>query len=191
MKKQFLISLLIVLLSFTVFTISYAKQPPATQKPATKLEQFLAKKGKILVKEFHKAGVFYGQYATKITIDALIIYEPGKGRDKIRGLRIEVYEGGRLDRSDTAFLDKEEVESLSQAITYMINLIKKWRGAYREYTEVIFSTKGDFKLGFYQQNTQLQGFAQSGVIGAAHCYFPIDKLSELKEIIDKGNASAQ
>jgi len=168
-------------------TSAYGQQQ--TQKePATKLEQFLAKKGKLIIKDSHEAGVLHGQYGTKITVDALTIYEPGKEMDKIRGLRIEVHEGGRLERRDTSFLDMDEVESLSQAISYMITLLEKWKGINREYTEVIFSTKGDFNLGFYQKGTEVTAFSKSGIIGAARCYFATNDLSKLKAIVDKGNS---
>ena len=185
MIRKILVGCCVVLLLASTF--AYGQQQ--TQKePATKLEQFLAKKGKLIIKDSHEAGVLHGQYGTKITVDALTIYEPGKETDKIRGLRIEVYEGGRLERSDTSFLDMDEVESLSQAISYMITLLKKWQGINREYIEVIFSTKGDFNLGFYQKGTEVQAFSKSGTIGAAHCYFAMNDLSKLKVIIDKGNS---
>lgn len=62
-------------------TFAYGQQQ--TQKvPATKLEQFLAKKGKLIIKDSHEAGILKGQYGTKITVDALTIYEPGKEADK-------------------------------------------------------------------------------------------------------------
>lgn len=168
-------------------TFAYGQQQ-AQKEPATKLEQFLAKKGKLIIKDSHEAGVLKGQYETEITVDALTIYEPGKEADKIRGLRIEVYEGGRLERSNTSFLDMDEVESLSQAITYMIGLLEKWQGKNREYTEVIFSTRGDFKLGFYQKGTEVNSFSKSGIICATSCYFQTNDLSQLKAIIDKGNS---
>jgi len=169
-----------------VSTFAYG-QEQTKKEPATKMEQFLSKKGKLIIKDSHEAGVLKGQYGTKITVDALTIYEPGKEADKIRGLRIEVYEGGRLERSDISFLDMDEVESLSKAISYMITLLQKWQGTNREYTEVIFSTKGDFRLGFYQKDSEVKAFSKSGVIGAASCYFQTNDLSNLKTIIDKGN----
>ena len=185
MVRRIVIGCCVVFLLISTF--AYGQQQ--TQKePATKLEQFLAKKGKLIIKDSHEAGVLKGQYGTKITVDALTIYEPGKEADKIRGLRIEVYEGGRLERSDISFLDMDEVESLSQAITYMITLLEKWQGMNREYTEVIFSTKGDFKLGFYKKGSEVSSFSKSGVIGAASCYFQTNDLSQLKAIIDKGTS---
>jgi hypothetical protein len=185
MTRALSVGFSVVLLLLSVF--AYGQQVPQ-KEPATKLEEFLAKKGKLIVKDSHEAGVLHGQYGTKITIGALTIYEPGKEEDKIRGLRIEVYEGGRLERSDTSFLDMDEVESLSQAISYMITLLDRWQGSAREYTEVIFSTKGDFILGFYQKGTQVQAFSKSGLIGAASCYFPPGDLSKLRAIVDKGSS---
>jgi len=168
-------------------TVGYGQQQ-SQNEPATKMEQFLAKKGKLIIKDSQEAGVLKGKYGTKITVESVMIYEPGKEADKIRGLRIEVYEGGRRERSDISFLDMDEVESLSKAITYMITLLEKWQGTNREYTEVIFSTKGDFKLGFYQKGTEVNSFSKSGIIGAASCYFSTSDLSDLKAIIDKGNS---
>jgi len=185
MIQKILVGCSVVLLLASTFAYG---QPQTQKEPATKLEQFLAKKGKLIIKDSHEAGVLKGQYGTKITVDALSIYEPGKEADKIRGLRIEVYEGGRLERSDISFLDMDEVESLSQAITYMITLLEKWQGKNREYTEVIFSTKGDFELGFYQKGTEVQAFSKSGIIGAASCYFSTNDLPNLKAIIDRGRS---
>lgn len=155
-------------------------------EPSTKLEQFLSKKGKLIIKDSYEAGSLSGQYGTRITVGALTIYEPGKEVEKIRGLRIEIESGGKFERTNTSFLDMDEIESLSQAISYMLSLLDKWKGTHRDYTEVIFSTKGDFKLGFYQKDTELQAFAKSGVIGTATCYFPTSDLPKFKTIIDKG-----
>lgn len=185
MLKRFVFFLCLVSLIIPVSTFAQKQAKPL---PSTKLEQFLSKKGKLIVKDSFDSGTLSGQYGTKISVDALIIYEPGKEEEKIRGLRIEVKGGGRLERSDTSFLDLDEVESLSKAISYMINLVDNWKNKSRNYTEVIFSTKGDFKLGFYQKGTEMTGFAQSGIIGAATSLFPVANLSKLKGIIDKGNS---
>lgn len=185
MIRKSLVGCCVVLLLAPTF--AYGQQQ-IQKEPPTKLEQFLAKKGKLIIKDSHEAGILHGQYGTKITVDALTIYEPGKGTDAIHGLRIEVYEGGRLERSDSSFLDMDEVESLSQAITYMITLLERWQGTNREYSEVIFSTKGDFRLGFYQRGGEVQAFSKSGIIGAASCIFSTNDLTKLKAIIDKGNS---
>ncbi|MEX2702326.1 MAG: hypothetical protein Q6368_004580 [Candidatus Baldrarchaeota archaeon] len=176
---------LMVILLLLVPTLSIA-QEKAKREPATKLEQFLSKKGKLIIKDFRKIGVISGQYGTKIKIDALTIYEPSSEFQKIKGLRVEIQGAGKFETTRTSFLDMDEVESLSQAISYMIRLLEKWKDYSREYTEVIFSTRGDFDLGFYQKGTSVQGFAQSGVIGASTCYFPTSEFLSIKNLIDKG-----
>ncbi len=155
MIRKILVGCCVVLLFASTF--AYGQQQ-TQREPATKLEQFLAKKGKLIIKDFHKAGVLHGQYGTKTTVAALTIYEPGKETDKIRGLQIEVCEG---ERSDTSFLDMDEVESLSQSIAYMITLLEKWQGKNRDY-KVIFSTKGDFKLGFFTPVPSAVATGQAG-----------------------------
>lgn len=175
-----------VALLMLVSTFAYGMEQ-TNKAPSTKLEQFLSKKGKLLIKDSHVAGILKGQqYGTKITVDALTIYEPGKESDKLKGLRVEVYEGG--GRSDTSFLDMDEVESLSQAIAYMTKMLQKWKGSDREYTEVIFSTKDDFQMGFYQKGSEVTSFATSGTVGVSRCYFNAEDLPNLKLIVDKGNS---
>lgn len=178
------ITFLIISLMFLPL-LAFAQEKPKGE-PATKLEQFLSKKGKLIVKDSNNVGQITGQYGTKVDIEALVIYEPGKESERIRGLRIEVHGGGRLERSDTSFLDMDEVESLSQAISYMVRIVEKWKDTSREYTEVIFSTRGDFQLGFYQKATSVNAFAKSGIIGTATCFFPISELPRFKTLIDKG-----
>jgi hypothetical protein len=60
-----------------------------------------------------------------------------------------VKEASRYERADMSFLDVDEMESLSKAINYMTKLAQQWARKPRDDTEVIFSTKGDFQLGFY------------------------------------------
>jgi len=188
MKKHILVFTIIA--CFTLPTTSFSQtqkvEPAEKAEPATKLEQFLSKKGRLYVKDYYKAGTVSGQYGQRIAVEALIVYEPGKEVEKNRGLKIEVYEGGRLEKTHSSFLDLEEVESLSKAIDYMVNLIIKFRGSSREYTEVIFSTKGDFKVGFYQNGDRFQAFAESGIIGKTHCFIPVESLPNLKSVIDNG-----
>ena len=162
------------------------------QEPATKIEKFMSKKGSLYVKTFHAAGILSGLYGQYVKTDSLIIQETGKDAQKIRGLRIEVHEGGRFEKSHTSFLDIEEVESLSQALEYMITLAENFqKDDFEDYREVIFDTKGDFSVGFYQKNKEFQAFAKSGRIGESRCFFSINSLTELKADIERGLVSAR
>jgi hypothetical protein len=51
-------------------------------------------------------------------------------------------------------LDYEEIESMAKAVDYMIDLSEKWKAENKEYSEVIFHTKGNLKIGFFQRISQ-------------------------------------
>ena len=56
------------------------------KEAVTKLEVFLAKKGKLIVKDFYKLGKVAGRYGSEVEINALVIYEPGLEEGRIREL---------------------------------------------------------------------------------------------------------
>ena len=185
--KKLLCLISCILLLVPVLASAQAVKSAKAKEPATKLEEFLAKKGKLIVKEFYDLGEVTGRYGSKIELKALVIYEPGDNSQRVRGLKIEITEGGRYEKSNTAFLDLEEVESLSKAIGYMTNLSSKWKGINKKYTEIIFSTKGDFQIGFYQKGTKQAAFSSAGYIGKTRCFFAsMNDLNSVKVHADKG-----
>jgi hypothetical protein len=106
---------------------------------------------------------------------------------KIKGIRVEITESGRLERKRISFLDLDEIESASKAISYMIDLGEKWKGTNREaYTEVTFSTKGDFKVGFYQKGQKRSVYLDSGYVAHASAFMEVEDFPALKNIFDKG-----
>jgi len=74
-----------------------------------------------------------------------------------------------------------------KAIDYIVDLSVKWKDIEKEYTEIIFSTKGDFMIGFYQKGNKQAAFSSSGRIGKANCFFTsLEGLDSVKAITDKG-----
>jgi len=185
MKKVF--CMLLFFLFVPLIASAQVKKESKTKEPATKLEAFLAKKGRLIVKEFYYLGIVYGKYGSKIKFNGIVVYEPGQKNRKMRGLQIKIIEGGKYDKSDISFLDIEEVESLSTAIKYLIDVSKKWYGINKEYTEVIFSTKDNFEIGFFQKGSNQMAFASSGYIGKVSCFFEsMEDLNTIKSIVDDG-----
>ncbi len=157
------------------------------RESTTKLELFLAEKGKLIVKDFYTLGKVVGSYQTSVKLDAAVLYTAGEEVEKIRGLRFTVEGGGRLDRSSISFLDLEEIEGLLKAVDYMISLAKEWEAVQKDYTEVEFSTQGDFKIGFYQKGIKQKAFLSSGRIGRVVVHFSkMEKLNSIKVLADKG-----
>jgi hypothetical protein len=183
MKNRLLILFLFLLLLTTSGSPGHT-QEEKPQEPATKLESFLSTKGILLVKDFHSLG-----WIGDMNIKALVVYRPGQETQSLQGLRIEIseYLGQHLgSRSHTSFLDLDEIQSLSKAIAYMIDLSEKWKHTTKEYTEVIFLAKGGFQIGFYQDGTKQKAFASSGGIGRGVTGFSIEKLTTLKDLVDQG-----
>ncbi|MBP8991441.1 MAG: hypothetical protein KBG82_05630 [Spirochaetes bacterium] len=185
--KKFLIIVLCALVLLPMIVSAQGENEGEPKEPPTKLEAFLAKKGNLIVKDFYKLGEVAGRYGSKIEFSALVIYEPGQESQRIRGLKIDITEGGKYERSNTSFLDLEEIESLSKALEYMGDLSAKWQNIKKEYTEVVFSTKDDFNIGFYQIGSEQVSFSTIGYIGKATCFFfSMQDLNSVKTIADKG-----
>jgi hypothetical protein len=174
------------------------KEETDSLKNITKLEKFLSKKGELYIKEFYDVGTIKSNTNLSgiMSITAVILYNPGEEEKRIKGLKIEIkkYEYSSYDsygKIETAFLDMEELKGLVDAITYMNDLIKKWESASKEYTEVIYSTTGNFQIGFFMKtnskNTEeLWGFAQAGY-SKVSCYFHPDVTAQLDSVRDKIN----
>jgi hypothetical protein len=78
--------------------------------------------------------------------------------------------------------------SLTKAIGYMSKLAQQWAGKPRDYTEVIFSTKGAFQLGFYMSEGKPGAFAKAGGVGSTSAYFSMATRQKVKETVDRGLA---
>jgi len=180
MKKGFAL-ILVALLVMIAIPIA------AEEKPATQLEQFITKKGEIIIKEFYNIGTLSGKFYGTMETTALVIYPPGMS-NKLYGLRIHMKGGGEYPKENTSFLDFEEIISLSGALDYMIELSEKWASIEKEYIEVVFQTQGDYKIGFYQKGLEQGAFSKSGRIGSASAFLGMKDLETFKSLIDKGLA---
>lgn len=176
----------------TVSMAAVIAQPPVQSDekaaPKTQLETFLARKGSIIVKEFHPLGTVEGAYGTSAKLDTLALYEPGKEQQRKAGIRIEVQGGGRLERENTSFLDMDEIDSLMKGLDYMTKVIADWEGSKRDYTEMIFSTKGEFDVGFYLKEGKIQAFVTSGTIGPATAYIQPSGLAMMRQFLEQGRS---
>ncbi len=188
---------LILLFVFVVILISGCGESTKNESPksvgsdslknVTKLQKFLAQKGTLIIKDFYKLGNLPGLYSTAMNFDAIVFYEPGKEEERVKGLKIEITEPRTYGQnSETAFLDLEELESLSKALQYMSTLKENWKDKPKEYTEVIFETKGNFKAGFFKQKDEINAFASCGYGNGAHCFFKAtDELLGIKNKINE------
>jgi len=164
---------------------------PEDAKPSTKLEQFLLKKGNVVIRDTYKLGTI-GRTGTAL-IEALVLTDPN-GSGKVKGLRVEVTEAGSYERSNTSFLDVDEAESMVKAIDFMLADAEKRKAQPSDaYTEVTFSTKNDFQVGYFQeaQKDRQSGYVQSGYVAKASCFLPVADLAQLRDMTQKALALLQ
>lgn len=162
----------VLLLSLLVVPTCTLAQTAPKPEPQTQLEAFLSKRGQLIVKRFHDLGYTGGSsaFATTAQVHAVIFYEPGKPAQRMRGVKIEVKQIGRPAREHSSFLDMDEIEALIQALDYMLKALGEWAGQQKDYTEMIFRTRGDFRAGFWVDGGKIQPFLSSGTIGTVSAY---------------------
>ncbi len=188
MKKVFLSIGMLFFVCLPLIAHGEIKEDEKSKEPATKLEAFIAKKGKLIIKDSYEIAQISGMYGASIKLSAMLLYEPAQESQKLKGLRIEINEAGRIQRANVSFLDFDEGESLLKAVNYMIDLSTKWKDIDKEYTEVTFSTRGDFYMGFYQKGKGQTVYSSSGYINKAQCFMALEDLTSMKESIEKGLA---
>lgn len=190
MRRMTAVAMLII--TFIPF-YAFAEDKIEKNEPATVVEKFFSKKGHMIIKNFYDAGTIGSQYSSKIDIKAIVVSEPGNESDKIRGLRIEVTEGGRIEKRHASFLDIEEVDSLLKALDFMISKIEDYskNADYTDYREVVFRSKDNFVIGFYQKGStvykpEIKTWAESGIISKSTSFMSKDGFIELKKIVQNG-----
>lgn len=74
----------------------------------------------------------------------------------------------------------------------MLNLSDQYRvQPPATYTEAYFSTKGDFKIGFYCDGKDMKGFMSAGSNRKCKYFFDIKKFPDIKSILEDAIANIQ
>jgi len=149
----------------------------------TKLEQFSAKTGVVLIRGFHKIGSEQGLYSTSVNVESKEFTNVTDGT-KQYGITIEAFkEDGRYDKKHTSFIDYDEIDSLVKGIDYISNV--KPDVTKLEDFQADYKTKGDLKISTFSSGTKVMAAVTSGNIGGVAAYFNIEDLSKVKELILK------
>ena len=157
----------------------------AAALPQTKVEAFLTAHDGLLVKDFYDVGGISGD--GRVDVHAVVFTQPGSEAAQVRGLRVEVTSSEKPAQIDTSYLDVDEIEALSRGLKYMADLAATWKGLEKqEYTEVDFSTKDRFRVGFYQRRKDQGAFVSCGAAPAAQAFLDAKDLAELKLLVDDG-----
>ena len=150
------------------------------QMPATKLETFAAKKGTLLATETYFVAVIFGENSCNIRMQAIILYEAGREAEKVRGLRVEVINpANKNDREIVSYVDLDELDGLSSAITSMLDMTRKGK-------ELSFSTVGGLTITMSQRANERHLFVSDPLQTSSVCIVTRgSSIVQLKTSIEK------
>ena len=152
-------------------------QNAAPQQPLTQLESALNATERMILVETAEVGKVDSERGRTTTVTAMTLTDPSKGHVHARGLRI-YFRSPTTDK--TSYLDAQEIDPMSKAITYMIGLLDKW-AASPPPSEInaYFNTRGGFYLYI----------APAGTNSSPNHYDVSKKyLLDMQALLDKGLA---
>ena len=139
---------------------TFSQYPPQLiPPPATKLEMFAARTNVVLATENYFVHGISGDNGCRVRFQAIIMYEPGHEAQKVRGMKVDIVElrQNKDERSVTLYLDFEELEPLSRAITTMLDVTQRGTALPNPIAkEVSFTTTGGLTLAMVQRNRERQ-----------------------------------
>ena len=151
--------------------------------PKTKLEEFSARTGTVIIRGFEEIGSVYGLYNTSIKVEAKEFVGVSTGK-KEYGITIEVKkEDGRYDKENTSYIDYDEIESLIRGIDYIAKVDKS--STKLSNFQADYNTKGDFKISTFSTAQKIMVAVSSGHIGQVSAYYNLSSLTEIKTLIEK------
>ena len=154
-------------------------------EPATTAGKFLARRGHVVMKQFHDIGKLRCDAGTKLTFTTLVfaIGQGSKG-DRTFGLKIEHEAEDR--QYESCLVDFDELKELLLAIKYLIGLAKDAAVERTDYTEFEYVTRDQLKVGFFQEiNGRQQAFFDVSP-GGEMMFLTFDQLRTVFELVKKG-----
>jgi hypothetical protein len=149
------------------------------KQPKTKIEEFQAKTGIVVVKGFTEIGEVSDLGHVDVT--AMEFTETSSGL-KSTGIAIEVKESGTLEKKERAFIDYDEIDSLISGIDY----VSRANSSVTKHKlfEATYVTKGCFKVTAFNDNSNvMRAGISSGCVVDASVYMPLAKLSQVRQLI--------
>jgi hypothetical protein len=159
--------------------------PTLIPAPLTKLEALAAKSGTLLATETYALLRIYGEKSCNIRLQVIIMYEVGREAEKLRGLRVEIADPAQKE-TVTAYIDLDELENLSKAISSMLDLNQKGTSFTNPASkELFFSSTGGVRVAMLQRDTEKE-LVVSNTFAPGSCVVNREtSVVELKTAIDK------
>lgn len=165
--------------------LTLAGQANQSEPSGTKVGQFLATRGVILIKEIKEIGTLAGEYGIELQAKTIILRTARSSTrvdDKTFGIKLIILKRG--EETDTAVLDFDESQEFCNAIQFIHEASQKISNQKTDYIETSFSTKDKINVGFYQETNRNQlAFLTLGPV-SEHCFLRTHLLPSLKQLIE-------
>jgi hypothetical protein len=152
----------------------------------TRIEALLATPNVVLVTDYYRIDMRFGP---SMRIDAVVV-EAVDTPARLKGLRVQVRDNENRSRQEgTSYLDLDELQKLSRALTSMADLAVKWTGNDdRQATELSFTSAGGFRLAIRQSARIPRAYLSTGLIDPVVTSIDVSELSTLKHAFDEALA---
>lgn len=184
--NRHLLAVFALILTFNVSAFAQEGKQ-SIEEPKTKIEKFIAKDGTVIIKSYKNVGTLQGTYGSSAEFDVMEFINTVNGT-KEYGIRIELKEGGRIEKERAVYIDSDEISSLIRGIDYIQGF--KSSSAEYPYFEAIYRTRGDFNISVFNDKSNNRNLClDSGRIYRVTVFLNIGDLSRLREIITKAKES--
>jgi hypothetical protein len=139
----------------------------ASAQDGTKAQAFIAKKGALVMKEFHPIAKVKSDYIGEMEIETLVFSMlQGRQIDRTFGVKVTTATYSNSYREEyTSLIDLDELAELIDGLRYLRQKQEQLlAGSISDYTELNYTTNGSFRVGFYLQSKQ--GETTTGVFAS-------------------------
>jgi hypothetical protein len=146
-KLEILMRQILTLLLLTLTIPAWAETAP----PSTKLEDFSSKKGMVIIKSYEDAGLLAGRHKGYMSISAMELTSAPPANEKLKGIKISIFEDLMQKNGSSVFIDFDEIEGLLKSIDY----IAKEKGSAAKFKrfEASYVSNSGFQFTVFNSNS--------------------------------------
>jgi hypothetical protein len=184
------------LVCMTVFStcgaLSQQQKQAAPSQPTTKMEEFSARTGIVIVRGFSTIGLVAGHSSGQlgtIRVEAREFRDASNPNTRLYGLAFTVKESGQLERENISYVDYDEIDSLLRGIDYVAKTDKAVTPM--NDFEAEYRTKADFSIITFSNRDKIEVAVASGRIGKTQVFLNLSQLSQLRSLVQDGKSAIE
>jgi hypothetical protein len=145
-------------------------QSNSVSESGTKAQAFIARKGALVMKEFHPISTVESVFDGEMDIETLVFsVMRGHQIDRTYGVKVTCRTGDEEYQQDISLVDLDELPELLDGLRYLDEKYTQLTSVgITDYTELNYSTKGLFSVGFYLQFNSINRSFSSRVFSSCN-----------------------